>query len=161
LNPSHKGATAGHGTQNHRFAGSTTVIALRAAGRASVADVVLQQQVGAFDQFDAYLVGEEGMLAIGNVVDTLREQHHFGFTRAGRRGHRTQRSDRRCNRQPTTRPTRAAVVQHQPLGNVPGLDDLAIVIDIVDERSLRPHALLERIRRLHLIGPPHFIERMQ
>jgi hypothetical protein len=31
----------------------------------------------------------------------------------------------------------------------------------VDERSLRPHALLERIRRLHLIGPPHFIERMQ
>ena len=63
------------------------VDALPAAGGAHVDVAVLHEEVGAFDQFHAHLLGEEGVLEVRAVVLARREHHdgrlaHF----VGRRG---------------------------------------------------------------------------
>ncbi len=58
------------------------VDALRSLRRAHIDDVVHDIEVRPLDEFDAHLVGEEGMLVIGAVVDAGREHHHGGFARA-------------------------------------------------------------------------------
>ena len=44
-------------------------------GRAHVDDVVVDEQVAAFDQLDAHLPREERVLEVGGVEDARREQH--------------------------------------------------------------------------------------
>jgi hypothetical protein len=51
------------------------VDALEAVGGAHVDDVVVGDQVAAFDQIDAHLAGEVGVLEVGGVEDARREQH--------------------------------------------------------------------------------------
>ena len=61
--------------------------------RAHVDDLVLDEEVAAFDQLDAHLVGEEGVLVIGGVVDAGREQHDGRIARGRRRRDRFQRRE--------------------------------------------------------------------
>ena len=73
------------------------VDALQARRGAHVDDVVVDEQVASFDQFDAHLLGEKGVLEIGGVEDTRREQNDFGLV-AGRcvwRSERTQCREQR------------------------------------------------------------------
>ena len=67
------------------------VDALRPLGGAHVDDVVAHQQVAALDQLDAELVGEEGVLVVGAVERTRREQGDRRLVRRGVRRHRVQR----------------------------------------------------------------------
>ena len=51
------------------------VDALEAVGGAHVDDVVVRDQVAAFDQIDAHLARQVGVLEVGGVEDARREQH--------------------------------------------------------------------------------------
>ena len=70
---------------------------LQAGGGAHVDDVVVHQQIAAFDQFDAHLLRQKGVLEIGGVEDAGREQHDRGLVAAGgvRRAERAQRRQQR------------------------------------------------------------------
>ncbi len=46
----------------------------QAVGRAHVDDVVVDDEIAAFDQLDAHLAGEIGVLEVGGVEDAGREQ---------------------------------------------------------------------------------------
>ena len=52
------------------------VDALEPFGGAHIGDLALDHEVAALDQLDAELVGQEGVLVIGGIVDAGREQHH-------------------------------------------------------------------------------------
>ena len=49
--------------------------ALRPFGRAHIDDIVAYQQIAAFDEFDAELIGQKGMFVIGRIILAGREQH--------------------------------------------------------------------------------------
>ena len=66
------------------------VDALGPLGGAHEDELVLDEQVAPLDQLDAELVGQEGMLVIGRVVDAGREQHHGRIGVGGGRGDRFQ-----------------------------------------------------------------------
>ena len=68
------------------------VDALGPLRRAHVDEVVLDEEVAAFDQLDPELVGQERVLVIGRVVDAGREQNHRGI---GAGVHRRDRFQRR------------------------------------------------------------------
>ena len=57
--------------------------ALRALGGAHEHRFVAHEQVLAFDQFDAHLLREEGVLEVGAVVGAGGQQHHRGVGDAG------------------------------------------------------------------------------
>ncbi len=61
------------------------VDALEAVGGAHVDDVVVRDQVAAFDEIDAHLAGEVGVLEVGGVEDAGREQHDIRLGPAFRR----------------------------------------------------------------------------
>ena len=61
------------------------VDALEAVGGAHVDDVVVGDQVAAFDQIDAHLAREIGVLKVGGVEDARREQHDVRLGAAFRR----------------------------------------------------------------------------
>ena len=67
---------------------------LRALGRAHVELVVLDEEIAALDEFDAELVGQEGMLVIGRVEPAGRQQRDGRLLAAGGRD-RTQRGEQR------------------------------------------------------------------
>ena len=69
------------------------VDALRPLGRAHVDEARLHEQVAAFDQIDAELVGEERVLVIGRVVDAGGQQRDGGLARGGFRRDRLQRRE--------------------------------------------------------------------
>ena len=191
----------------------------QAAGAAHVADFILDQQVGALDQVDAHLVGEEGVLVIGAVVDARGQQHHGRLTLAVRRGDRAQgfeqfvavvrdRGDAGATEQLREQPhhdfaildhvgnagrgpavvlehvvlVRAGahhvdagnvrvdivrqvevdhfraelrVVEDQAFGDAIGLENLAIVVDVVDEGIQGAHALLEALAQALPFGLGH------
>ena len=52
---------------------------LRPARRAHEDAALVDEQVGALDQLDAHLVGQERMLEIGAVVVARRQQHDVGL----------------------------------------------------------------------------------
>jgi hypothetical protein len=56
---------------------------LEAAGGAHVHEAVEDHQVAALHQLDAHLLGEEGVLEVGGVVDPRGEHHHGGIARVG------------------------------------------------------------------------------
>ena len=58
---------------------------LRAARRAHVDRIVLDEQVLALDQLDTHLLGEEGVLEIRRVVGARGEHRHLGLLLARRR----------------------------------------------------------------------------
>ena len=65
---------------------------LVAGGGAHGHAAVLDAQVGAFHQLTAHLVGQEGMLEIGGIVDAGRQHRHGGPAVACRRRHGFQRA---------------------------------------------------------------------
>jgi hypothetical protein len=65
---------------------------LRSARRAHVDTALVDEQVGTLHQFDAHLVGEEGVFEIGAVVVTGSQQHDVGLM-AVAEGHRPQRGE--------------------------------------------------------------------
>ena len=69
------------------------VDALQALGGAHEHLVVLDDEVAALDQFDAELVGEEGVLVIGGIVDAGRQQRDRRLGRGAVRRHRAQRGE--------------------------------------------------------------------
>ena len=71
------------------------VDALRPAGRAHEHDVVGDEEVAALDQFDAELVGEEGMFVIGRIERTRRQQDDHRLVIAGARRDRAQAGQQR------------------------------------------------------------------
>jgi hypothetical protein len=58
--------------------------------RAHEDEVVLHEQIAAFDQLHAELVGKERVLVVGGIVDAGREQHDRRIGAGGRRRHRLQ-----------------------------------------------------------------------
>ena len=68
------------------------VDALEAVGGAHVDDVVVGDEVAAFDEIDAHLAGEIGVLEVGGVEDAGREQDDVGLGAAfgGERAQRGQ-----------------------------------------------------------------------
>ena len=58
------------------------VDAAQSGGGAHVDDVVVNEQVAAFDEFDAHLLREKCVLEIGGVEDSGREQHDGGLLAA-------------------------------------------------------------------------------
>ena len=80
------------------------VHALQPFGGAHVDDIVLDHQIAALDQLDAHLVGEEGMLVIGAVVDARRQQRdHWSPGAIGRRHRRSVRAAPRDSATPARR----------------------------------------------------------
>ena len=69
------------------------VDAARPLGRAHVDDVVLDEEVAALDQFDAELVGQEGMFVIGRIVLARRQQRDRRLAAGARRRDRAQRRE--------------------------------------------------------------------
>ena len=67
------------------------VDALQALGGAHEHLVVLDDEVAALDQFDAQLVGQEGVFVIGGIVDAGRQQRDRRLRRGRERRHRAQR----------------------------------------------------------------------
>ena len=61
------------------------VHALQPVGRAHVDDVVVRHQVAALDQIDAHLPREIGVLEVGGVEDSRRQQHDIRLRPALRR----------------------------------------------------------------------------
>ena len=69
------------------------VDALRPLRRAHIDDLVLDEEIAAFDQFDAELVGEERMFVIGGVEHARRQQHDGRFLRRRQRRDRLERGE--------------------------------------------------------------------
>ena len=56
--------------------------AAQAGGGAHVDDVVVHEQIAAFDQFDAHLLRQKSVLEIGGVVNAGGEQRRSRFVAA-------------------------------------------------------------------------------
>jgi hypothetical protein len=65
--------------ENRRQWAVENVESFESFGRAHEDESVGDDEIASFDQFDAHLLGEEGMLEVGRVVNPRREDRHLGF----------------------------------------------------------------------------------
>ena len=124
------------------------VHAAQAIGRAHVDDVVVDEEVAAFDQLDAHLPREKRVLEVGGVEDAGREHHdrRFGVLR------RRERAQRREQRLTVVIDRLDLVVLEQLREDA--LDDLAVRQHV---RHAARHAQIVLEHREAAVGQPHEI----
>ena len=108
----------------------------RPGGRPHVDDVVVDQEVAAFDERDAHLAGQERVLEVGGVADA-RRQHDEGRIGDVRR---RQRAQRRQQRLAVVRDRADLVAIEQPRHHA--LGDLAVG-EHVGHAARHPQVVLE------------------
>ena len=122
---------------------------LRPARRAHVDAALVDEQVGALDQLDAHLVGQEGMLEVGAVVVARRQQHDVGLGVVAER-HRAQGRQQLLG----IVGDRQHAHGREQLGREPH-HDFAVLQHVGDARR-RAHIVLEDVEVL--LADPHQVD---